>query len=103
MIVTLFHSLLLPYLWYYKKTELLHSESDETGFHVLDVFILAIGVFPSCLIPFSINRDLGCSVSLGLAYLSLDSLFVFAVPKKYGAYFVWSHSKFWVVKLVYRT
>ena len=52
------------------------------------MFILAIGVFPSCLIPFSINRDLGLSVSLGLAYLSLDSLFVFAVPKKYGLYVV---------------
>ena len=48
------------------------------------MFILAIGVFPSCLIAFSINRDLGCSVSLGLASLSLDSLFVFAVPKNMG-------------------
>ena len=52
------------------------------------MFILAIGVFPSCLIPFSINRDLGCDISLGLASLSLDSLFVFAVPIKYGLYVV---------------
>ena len=84
------------YLWYYKKTELLHSESDETGFPVLDVFILAIGVFLSCLIPFSINRDLGCDISLGLAFLSLDSLFVFAVPIKYGLFVLWTHSQFWV-------
>ena len=52
------------------------------------MFILAIGVFPSCLIPFSINRDFGCDISLGLASLSLDSLFVFAVPITYGLYVV---------------
>ena len=89
MIVTLFQLLFLLYLGYYKKTELLHSESDETGFHVLDVFVLAIGAFPSCLISFSINRDLGCAISLGLASLTFDLLFVFAFPKENWLCVVW--------------
>ena len=50
------------------------------------MFILAIGVFLSCLIPFSINRDLGYAISLELPSLVLDSLSVFAVPIKYGLF-----------------